>query len=257
MANGNGRLQDKVALITGAGSGIGRATAELFAKERAKVAVVDLSPESGEVTVEAIRELGADAICVQADVSLAADVKKMIDATVQAYGRLDVLHNNAGIPMGATPIEEVDDEFFDRMMAVNVRSVHLGCKYAVPQMKEQGGGVILNTASTAGIRPRPGLSAYAASKGAVIALTKALALELAPFKIRVVSINPVATDSPMLPSFFGSIDPAEARQRYVASIPMGRLNQPEDIAHAALYLASDEAFMVTGTAFEIDGGRDI
>jgi 3-oxoacyl-[acyl-carrier protein] reductase len=151
----------------------------------------------------------------------------------------------------------VDDEFFDKVMAVNVRSVHLGCKYVTPVMKRQGGGVILNTASTAGIRPRPGLSAYAASKAAVIGLTKALALELAPFKIRVVSINPVATDTPMLSEFFGAAPPEEARARYIASIPMGRLNRAEDIAHAALYLASDEAYMVTGTAFEIDGGRDI
>jgi 3-oxoacyl-[acyl-carrier protein] reductase len=251
------RLESKAALITGAGSGIGRATAELFGREGARVVVADLSVEGGEATVDAIRELGGDAIFVQADVSVPSDVRKMIEATTQAYGRLDVLFNNAGMPMGATPIEEVDDEFFDRIMAVNVRSVHLGCKYAAPVMKSQGGGVILNTASTAGIRPRPGLSAYAASKGAVIALTKALALELAPFRIRVVSINPVATDTPMLPGFFGQADPAEARERYIGSIPMGRLNRPEDIAHAALYLASDEAEMVTGTAFEIDGGRDI
>ena len=251
------RLKDKVALITGAGSGIGRATAELFAREGAKVSVVDLVTDHGEVVVEEIRKGDGDAIFVQADVSSASDAQKMVDATTQAYGRLDILFNNAGIPMGFTPIEEIDDEFFDRVMAVNVRSVHLGCKHAVPVMKRQGGGVILNTASTAGIRPRPGLSAYSASKGAVIAMTKGLAIELAPFKIRVVSINPVATDTPMLPGFFGAMDPTEARERFIASVPMGRLNRPEDIAHAALYLASDEAEMVTGTAFEIDGGRNI
>ena len=251
------RLENKVALVTGAGSGIGRASAELFACEGARVVVADLSVEAGESTVEGIRRAGGDAIFVQADVSMAADAEKMVRAATDTYDRLDVLFNNAGIPMGFTPIEEIEDEFFDRMMAVNVRSVHLGCRYAVPVMKRQGGGVILNTASTAGIRPRPGLSAYAASKGAVIILTKALALELAPFKIRVVSINPVATDTPMLPGFFGQMDPREARERFIASVPMGRLNRPEDIAHAALYLASDEAEMVTGTAFEIDGGRDI
>jgi 3-oxoacyl-[acyl-carrier protein] reductase len=251
------RLEGKVALITGAGSGIGRATAELFAAEGAKVAVVDLSPEAGEQTVEAIHEAGGDSIFIQVDVSSSEDVQRMIASTVERWGRIDVLYNNAGIPMGATPIEEVEDEFFDKTMAVNVRSVHLGAKYVVPHMKRQGGGVILSTASTAGIRPRPGLSAYAASKGAVIAFTKALAIELAPFKIRVVSINPVATDTPMLPSFFGKGDPVETRARFLSTIPLGRFNTPNDIAHAALYLASDDAYMVTGTAFEIDGGRDI
>lgn len=251
------RLEGKVALITGAGSGIGRATAELFAREGAKVAVVDLSEPAGAQTVEAIHEAGGDSIFIQADVSSAADVERMIARTVEAWGRIDVLYNNAGIPMGATPIEEVDDDFFDKTMAVNVRSVHLGAKHVVPHMKRQGGGVILSTASTAGIRPRPGLSAYAASKGAVIAMTKALAIELAPFKIRVVSINPVATDTPMLPAFFGKGDPVETRAKFLSTIPLGRFNTPEDIAHAALYLASDDAYMVTGTAFEIDGGRDV
>jgi 3-oxoacyl-[acyl-carrier protein] reductase len=157
--------------------------------------------------------------------------------------------------MSETPIEQVDEAFFERMMAVNVRSVFLGAKHVVPYMKRQGGGVILNTGSTAGLRPRPGAAAYSASKGAVIALTKALAIELAPFHIRVVSINPFATATPMLDSVLGDVDPEQARQARIAAIPLGRLITPDEVARAALYLASDAAAMVTGIAFEIDGGR--
>jgi 3-oxoacyl-[acyl-carrier protein] reductase len=249
------RLPNKVALVTGAGSGIGRATAALFAREGAKLVLADLSEEAGRVTLGEITAAGGEAIFVKADVSNGDDVKRMIDGCVERFGRIDILYNNAGIAMQRTPIEEIDDALFDRIIAVNLRSVHLGAKHAVPHMKRQGGGVILNTGSTAGIRPRVGASSYAASKGAVIAITKALALELAPFKIRVVSINPVAVDTPMLHGIHQNRP--EALDGYLTTIPMGRLNRAEDIANAALYLASDEAFMVTGTAFEVDGGRDI
>jgi 3-oxoacyl-[acyl-carrier protein] reductase len=168
-----------------------------------------------------------------------------------------VLFNNAGLPQSFTPFEEATDELFNRIMDVNVKGVFYGCRAAIPRMKAQGGGVILNTASTAGIRGRPGLAIYNASKAAVISLTKTLALELGPHHIRVVSICPVATDTPMLPKFIGPGDEAEARKRFIATIPLGRLNLPEDIARAAVFLASSDAEMVTGTAFEVDGGRDI
>lgn len=251
------RLAGKTALITGAGSGIGKFTAQLFAREGAGVAVVDLNGAAAEATAAEIRSAGGAAIAVPADVARAEDAERMIGAAVEAFGRLDILFNNAGLAQAFTPTEETTVETWDRIYAVNVRGVFLGCKYAIPVMKRQGRGVILNTASTAGIRPRPGLLAYNSSKGAVITLTKGLALELAPFGIRVVAICPVATDTPMLAQFIGEQDYEEGRRRFIASIPLGRLNTPADIGYAALYLASDEAAMVTGTALEVDGGRDL
>lgn len=252
------RLRDKVALITGAGSGIGAAMALLFAREGARVALADLNEAAAEEVAGRIERAAGSALALGADVSRAADCRAMIERTVAAWGRLDILCNNAGVPQSPTPVEELDEATFDRIMTVNVKGVFLGTKYAVPVMKRQGGGVILNTASTAAIRPRPGLGAYGASKGAVIAWTRALALELAPSRIRVVAIAPVATDTPMLPAFMGkaAVD-AEGREAMVRTIPLGRLNTPEDIARAALYLASDDAAMVTGTCVEVDGGRCI
>jgi len=247
-------LDGKAAAITGAGSGMGRATAELFARQGAGVVVVDLDFEAARETVDRIESAGGEAIAVEADVSDAGDVEEFVDRTVEEYSRIDVLHNNAGIPQRSTPVEEVTEETWDRIQDVNLKSAFLGAKYAVPYMREQGGGVILNTASTAGIRPRTGLSAYCASKGGMITLTKQLAYELADADIRVNAICPVATDTDMLPEFTGDDLSIEGM---ADTIPIGRLAQPEDIAHAAVYLASDGAEMVTGTALEVDGGRDI
>lgn len=250
------KLKRKVALVTGAGSGIGQATALLFAAEGARVACVDVNEATAKQTAEQIEKAGGQALAVRADVSKAPDNLAMVERTVAQWGRLDILYANAGVPQSPTPVEEVDEATFDRIMAVNVRGVFLGVKYAVPVMKKQGGGVILITASTAAIRPRKGLQAYGASKGAVIALTKALALELAPHKIRVAAIAPVATDTPMLPAFMGkTVVDEKAREAMVRTIPLGRLNTPEDIARAALFLASDDAAMISGSCVEVDGGR--
>lgn len=250
------KLKEKVALVTGAGSGIGRATAALFAAEGARVACVDLNEATAKQTAEQIEKAGGQALAVSADVSTAAGNQAMVERAVARWGRLDILYANAGVPQSPTPVEEVDEATFDRIMALNVKGVFLGVKYAVPVMKKQGGGAILITASTAAIRPRKGLQAYGASKGAVIALTKALALELASHKIRVVAIAPVATDTPMLPAFMGkSVVDDKAREAMVRTIPLGRLNTPEDIARAALFLASDDAAMISGSCVEVDGGR--
>ena len=254
------KLQGLVAVITGAGSGIGRASALAFAEEGACVLVADLNPASADETAEQVRTAGGNADTAQVDVTNGEQVEAMVQRAVDRFGRIDVLFNNAGLPQAFTPFEESTDALFDRIMDVNVRGVFYGCRAAIPRMKAQGGGVILNTASTAGIRPRPGLAVYNASKAAVITLTKTLAVELAPHRIRVVSICPVATDTPMLPSFIGveqGADEAEGRRRFISTIPWGRLNRPEDIARAAVFLASSDAEMVTGTAFEVDGGRDV
>jgi len=251
------KLEGKVALITGAGSGMGRAMASLFAKEGAKVSVVDISTAGGQETVETIKRSGGVAQFISADVTKASDVEQMIKATVKAYSRLDILVNNAGVPMSFTPIDEVDEKLFDKILAVNVKGIFLGCKYAVPIMKKQGGGVIINTASIAGVRARPGLNAYCASKGGAILLTKAVAIELAPYNIRVNAISPVAADTPMLSGFIGDRDLEEGRKAFIATIPLGRLATAEDVAYTALYLASDEASMVTGVNLEVDGGRGI
>jgi 3-oxoacyl-[acyl-carrier protein] reductase len=251
-----GRLDGLVSVITGAGSGIGRASAIAFAAEGACVVAADLNATSADETVSQIQSTGGAADTFRVDVTQRTSVEDMVRHTVDRFGRIDVLFNNAGLPQSYTTLEDSDDALFERIIAVNVRGVFNGCRAVIPRMKAQGGGVILNTASTAGIRPRPGLAIYNASKAAVISLTKTLALELAPHHIRVVSICPVATDTPMLPTFMGA-DEAEGRKRFIATIPWGRLNRPEDLARAAVFLASSDAEMVTGTAFEVDGGRDI
>src|SRR5262245_3015052 len=252
------KLKDKVTLITGAGSGIGRATAVLFAREGARVAVVDLKEDAAKATVEQIEKDGGQALAIRADVSKAADNQAAVSQTLARWGRLDVFYANAGVPQFPRPVDEVDESTFDQIMAVNVKGVFLGAQAAASVFKKQRAGVLLVTGSTSAVRPRPGVQCYTASKGAVHAMAKSLALELAPFGVRVMAIAPVATETPMLATFMGKakVD-EEGMTRYRGTVPLGRLNQPEDIAHAALFLASDEAGMMTGSIMEVDGGRCI
>ncbi len=243
------RLQDKVAIVTGAASGFGQGIAERFAEEGAKIVVADINDAAGRAVAEAI----PSAIYVHADVADDAQVAYMVKAATDAFGRLDILVNNAGMPHVNQPMLDVDEKTFDRMFAVNVKSLYLTARHAVPVFRAQGAGVILNTASTAGLRPRPGLTWYNGSKGAVITLTKSMAVELAPDKIRVNALCPVAGDTPMLDAFLGK-NPYEA---FVATVPLGRLSTPLDIANSALFLCSDEAEFLTGVCLEVDGGRCI
>jgi 3-oxoacyl-[acyl-carrier protein] reductase len=252
------KLKDRVALVTGAGSGIGQATALLFAQEGAKVSVVDLREDAAKGTAEQIERAGGQSLAIRADVSKAVDNQAAVNQTVARWGRLDIFYANAGAPQRPTSVDDVDEAIFDQIMAVNVKGPFLGAKYAVPVFKAQRSGVFLITGSTSAIRPRPGVQCYSASKGAVHALAKSLALELAPFGVRVMAIAPVATETPMLATFMGKsqVD-EEGLTRYRSTVPLGRLNRPEDIARAALFLASDDAGMLTGSCLEVDGGRCI
>jgi len=246
------RLEGKTALVTGAGSGIGKCIAETYAKEGARVALVDFNFDSAKA---AARAIGNNAIALRCDVTRQAEIAVVLEETLSAFGALDILVNNAGATHVNKPMLEIDEAEFDRIYAVNVKGVFLFCQAVVPHFRKQNSGTIINIGSTAGLRPRPGLSAYNATKGAVHILTKSLAVELAPDRIRVCAIAPVATDTPLLPSFLG---PAEGmREKFIATVPLGRLAKPQDIANAALFLASADAEFVTGNIVEVDGGRTI
>ena len=251
------KLEGRVAVVTGGGSGIGAAAALAFAREGARIVVTDVNEAGAKVTLEHIEKAGGQGLALRADVTQAADTQAIVERALATWGRLDLYFANAGVSQWKSYVEEVAEETFDRIFAVNVKGVWLGAKYALPVMKQQRRGVFIVNASTAAIRPRPGSQTYAASKGAVVTLTKALALEAAPLGVRVVAIAPVATHTPMLSPFMNEEVDAEALARYVDTIPLGRLNEPEDIAAAVVFLASDDAAMITGTCVEIDGGRCI
>ncbi|MBI1775255.1 MAG: SDR family oxidoreductase [Proteobacteria bacterium] len=251
------RLQDKVAIVTGAGSGFGEGIAKRFAAEGAKIVVNDVNHQAGDKVARDIKAAGGTAMFLKADVANSAEVKEMVARTLAGYGRVDCMVNNAGITHRNRPMLEVGEEEFDRIFAVNVKAIYLSAVHVVPVMRAQGGGSIITTASTAGLRPRPGLTWYNGSKGAAITLTKSMAAELAKDNIRVNCLCPVIGETGLTEMFMGVPDTPENRQRFLSTIPLGRMSKPSDIANAALYLASDEASFITGVALEVDGGRCI
>lgn len=245
------RLENKIAIITGAASGFGRGMAMRFAEEGAKVVVADLNAKGAEQVAE---EIGDAALPVTADVSIKADIEAMVAAAMEAHGRIDIMVNNAGFTHKKGDMLQVDEHAFDLVAAVNMKAIYHSTVAVAPIMEAQGGGCILTTASTAGVRPRPGLTWYNASKGWAITATKSMAVELAPKNIRVNCLCPVAGETGMLSQFLGE-DTPERRAEFRATIPLGRLSTATDVANAALWLASDEAEFITGVALEVDGGR--
>ncbi len=252
------RFTDKIAVVTGAASGFGEAIATRFAAEGAKVVVADVDEAGGSRVVAAIKQGGGQAVCARTDVSKAADVEAMIGAAVKQYGGLHILVNNAGFSHQMTPLWDLPEADYDRVFAVNTKGVYLGCKYAIPVLRERGGGVIVNTASIGAVAPRPGVTVYNATKGAVMTMTRGLATEVAPFKIRVNAVNPVAAETNFMKGALGlDTMPDAIRQAVVQGIPLGRLAQPRDVAAAVLFLASDDAEFLTGVCLNVDGGRSI
>jgi len=245
------RLDNKVALITGGASGFGKGIAETFARAGARVAIADINQAAARAAAPAISN---SAIALHCDVSQRSDVNAAVEATVDAFGGIDILVNNAGMSHKRRPMLEVDEAEFDRLMAVNVKSIFLFAHAVVPLMRRKRSGVIINIGSTAGIRPRPGLTWYNASKAAVNLVSKSMAAELAPDGIRVCAVAPVMAETPLLPTFMGGDSP-ELRSQFKATVPLGRFATVDDVANATLFLASDEASFLTGNVLEVDGGR--
>ena len=249
------RLAGKTAIVTGAGSGFGEGIAKTYAREGANVVVNDINGTAGERVASEIALAGGKAIAVQGDVTRDDDWRRLLAIALEDFTSVQIVVNNAGTTHRNKPILEVTEAEFDRVYAVNVKSIYWSVQHLVPYFRAQGGGVFVNIASTAGVRPRPGLVWYNGSKGAVIIASKALAVELGPDRIRVNCVNPVIGETGLLTEFMGMEDTPENRRRFLAGIPLGRFSTPQDIANACLYLASDEAEFITGVCLEVDGGR--
>ena len=248
------RLEDKIAIVTGAGSGFGAGIARRFAAEGAGVVVNDLDGDGARRVADELRASGRRAVACPGDVAKDADVARLVASAIAEYGRLDIVVNNAGTTHRNQPMLDVPEEMFDRIYQVNVKSLYLTAKHAVPHFRAQRSGVFITIASTAGVRPRPGLTWYNGSKGAAIVTSRSMAAELAQDNIRVNINNPVAGETGLLADFMGE-DTPEKRAQFIATIPLGRLSQPTDIAAAAVFLASDDASFITGACLEVDGGR--
>jgi 3-oxoacyl-[acyl-carrier protein] reductase len=247
------RLAGKTAIVTGAGSGFGEGIARKFVAEGAWVIIADRNSEAG---ARVAAELGGSAHSLTTDVTVEAEVARTVEAAYADFGGLDILVNNAGVGQSPQPLEQLSQETFDQIAMVNMKAIYLAARHVVPRFKQAKAGVILNIASTAGVSPRPNLTWYNASKGWVITATRSMAVELAPYGIRVNALNPVAGETPLLKTFMGE-DTPEIRAKFLATIPLGRFSTPADVGSAAAFLCSPEASMITGVAMEVDGGRCI
>jgi 3-oxoacyl-[acyl-carrier protein] reductase len=251
------RLSQLVAVVTGGGSGFGEAICRTYAREGARVVVGDLNLEAARRVADSLAAEGQAAAACAVDVGKNESMRGLVAAALAAFGRIDIFVNNAGMSHPNQPMLAVTEAFFDRLYEVNVKSLYLSAVHCVPVFRRQGGGCFLNIGSTAAVRPRPGLSWYNGSKGAVTLITKSMAVELAPEKIRANAIHPAIADTPLLTTFMGAPDTPENRARFLASIPLGRLCSPADVANAALFLAEPASGFITGVCLEVDGGRCI